>query len=243
MSQPEQTTLLHEIFTALPGILPIFIDLLGVSVVLPLLPVYVNSLGESATWVGAVLAGQFIGQAIGTPLMGAFADRYGPKKALLAAMIGNGVFFIISAFEMPMIALVFVRLFGALSNATGGGQKWIIDASSPKHRDVMLTLPMAAVLLGFLVGAAIGGVTGSWSLSCYITAGECCCPATCCSLPAARRLLPAASCLLPAACSPLPAARFLACCPLLASRCPLPATPPLIQPASLREFLSIFVRG
>lgn len=169
-AQSQQTTFWDELQLAVPGLLPIFIDVMGISIVLPLVAVYVATLGERVEWAGAILTGNFLGQMVGTPALGYVADRFGPKRALLVSMVGNAIFFTASAFTTNMPALVAVRFLGALANAVGGGQKWIVDATTPTHRERVLAGSMICILMGFLVGAGIGGATGSWLISCLVTA-------------------------------------------------------------------------
>mmetsp|Transcript_2987 Transcript_2987/g.7559 ORF Transcript_2987/g.7559 Transcript_2987/m.7559 type:complete len:482 (+) Transcript_2987:23-1468(+) len=166
----EQTTLTQEIIRSLPGLLPIFVDVVGVSVILPLVAVYVDEIGARVEDVGTILTANFLGQMLGTPLLGGFADRFGPKRALLVSMFGNAIFFSLSAFMTNVPALSAVRFFGAMCNAIGGGQKWIIDASTPLHRESVMSLLVLTFLVAFLAGAGIGAATGSWLIGCMITA-------------------------------------------------------------------------
>ena len=57
-----------------------------------------------------------------------------------------------------------------MCNAIGGGQKWIIDASTPLHRESVMSLLVLTFLVAFLAGAGIGAATGSWLIGCMITA-------------------------------------------------------------------------
>eukprot|EP00304_Pavlova_gyrans_P006659 CAMPEP_0206041050 /NCGR_PEP_ID=MMETSP1466-20131121/5736_1 /ASSEMBLY_ACC=CAM_ASM_001126 /TAXON_ID=44452 /ORGANISM="Pavlova gyrans, Strain CCMP608" /LENGTH=474 /DNA_ID=CAMNT_0053415737 /DNA_START=45 /DNA_END=1469 /DNA_ORIENTATION=- len=167
----KQSSFRQEAIKAMPALIPIFIDVVGVSVILPLVAVHMDALGEPVEAVGTILTANFLGQMLGTPLLGGLADRFGPKKALLVSMFGNTIFFTLSAFMTSVPALATVRFFGAMCNAIGGGQKWIIDSTTVEFRERVMSLLVLDFLLGFLAGAGIGAATGSWLICCLVTAG------------------------------------------------------------------------
>lgn len=55
----------------------VFIDLLGFSLILPLVPYYAGAFGASATVAGLLIASYAAAQLIGSPLLGHLSDRYG----------------------------------------------------------------------------------------------------------------------------------------------------------------------
>src|SRR5687768_8759950 len=64
-------------------VLPIFtltfVDVLGLTVILPLLHLYAAAYGASPLEIGLVAAAFPLAQLVGVPIMGALSDRYGRK--------------------------------------------------------------------------------------------------------------------------------------------------------------------
>lgn len=60
-------------------ILVVFIDLLGFSLILPLLPYYAETFHANAFVTGLLVASYAIAQLIGAPLLGRMSDRYGRR--------------------------------------------------------------------------------------------------------------------------------------------------------------------
>ncbi len=77
---------------------PIFVltlvDVLGLTVLLPLLHLYAARFGASPLQIGLVLASFPLSQLIGVPLMGALSDRFGRKPLLLISQITTCIGFI-----------------------------------------------------------------------------------------------------------------------------------------------------
>lgn len=61
----------------------VFVDVLGFSLILPLLPFYAEVFGATAAVVGLLLGGNALMQLAGAPILGRLSDRYG-RRLLLA---------------------------------------------------------------------------------------------------------------------------------------------------------------
>src|SRR5512139_2640021 len=90
-------------------ILPIFvivlIDLLGLTIIIPLMPLYATTFGASPFVIGLLGAIYPIMQFIGAPVLGRLSDRYGRKPVLLVSQIGTFIGFIMlgMAQTLPML--------------------------------------------------------------------------------------------------------------------------------------------
>src|SRR6185369_10388186 len=82
----------------LPVLVILFVDLLGLSIMIPLLPFYAARFGADAYIVGLLSATYPIMQFIGAPLLGRLSDRIGRRPVLLASQLGTLLGFIIMAF-------------------------------------------------------------------------------------------------------------------------------------------------
>src|SRR5579875_1922328 len=69
---------------------------MGMSLILPFLPLYIEQLGVYQTaaverWTGWIFSAQFIVSVFFQPLWGSMADKYGRKVMLLRAGFGMGI--------------------------------------------------------------------------------------------------------------------------------------------------------
>ena len=78
-------------------LLVVFVDILGFTIMIPLLPFYAESLGASAFTVGMLSSMYGFCSLISGPVLGDLSDRYGRKKVLLISQIGTCVGFVVLA--------------------------------------------------------------------------------------------------------------------------------------------------
>ena len=157
--------------------LTIFIDLLGVGIVLPALPYYAKVIEQSSLpWlaenraliVGALGASYALMACLFTPVLGGLSDRFGRRPVLLVSLFGTGVSYLFFAFANHFAFLgpetVLFVLFAAriLDGITGGNistaQAYIADVTPPEERARGLGMIGAAFGLGFMLGPALGGL-------------------------------------------------------------------------------------
>lgn len=139
----------------------------GVSLVTPFLPLYIDTLGDFTRqqlsfWSGIIIAAPFLMQVFVSPLWGRLADSKGRKLMLLRASLGMSVFMLATGFVTSVWALLALRvcfgLFsGFISNAVA-----LIAVQVPKQESgkVMGALNTANVG-GTLVGPIFGGIIAS----------------------------------------------------------------------------------
>ena len=88
-------------------ILVVFIDLLGFSLIIPLLPYYAQTFNASDTTVGLLLASYAAAQLIGAPLLGRASDRLGRKPILIVSIFGTFLSFLIFGFATSLLVLFY----------------------------------------------------------------------------------------------------------------------------------------
>lgn len=141
----------------------VFVDLLGFSLILPLLPYYAETFGASPTVVGLLVASYALAQLIGAPVLGRLSDRYGRRPVLLLSILGTFIGFLLLGFASTLWMLFASRLIDGL---TGGNisvaQAYITDVTDAKNRARGLGLIGTAFGLGFIIGPAIGGLLSTW---------------------------------------------------------------------------------
>ena len=142
----------------LPIFLIVAVDILGFTIILPLLPFYSERLGASPTAVGALVAIYAVCQLISGPILGQLSDRYGRRPVLLISQIGSLAGFITLAFASQLWIVFFAR---AVDGATAGNlttaQAYISDVTRPEERAKSFAMIGVAFGFGFLVGPAISG--------------------------------------------------------------------------------------
>ncbi len=145
-------------------ILPIFVivlvDLLGLTIIIPLLPVYAATFGADPFTIGLLVAAYPLLQLVGGPVLGGLSDRFGRKPVLVVSQIGTLIGFLILAFANALSLLFLSRL---LDGFTGGNivtaQAAITDSTTDRTRAQGLGMIGAAFGLGFVAGPIIASVS------------------------------------------------------------------------------------
>lgn len=162
-------------------VVPIFflvlVDVLGLTLVLPLLHLYALRFGATPLQIGIVAAAFPAAQLLGVPLMGALSDRFGRKPLLLISQLSTFAGFIVLALsnslEMVILSRVIDGLFGA-NLATA--QAALSDISTDETRAQGLGITGAAFGLGFIFGPATALIMfeftndlsmPAWTAACY----------------------------------------------------------------------------
>ncbi len=143
----------------LPIFLIVCVDVLGLTIILPLLPFYAEKLGASPSQVGMLVSTYAVCQLVAGPLLGRLSDRTGRKPLLLVSQMGTFAGFLVLA---SAGSLWVVFLSRAIDGLTAGNlslaQAYIADVTEPKDRASAFGYIGIAFGLGFLVGPAISGL-------------------------------------------------------------------------------------
>src|SRR5438034_11802538 len=75
-----------------------FVDMMGLMIIWPLLPLYANNLGASATVVGLLAASFPVAQLVASPVWGYVSDRYGRRPALLVGLGASAFAYVVFGF-------------------------------------------------------------------------------------------------------------------------------------------------
>jgi DHA1 family tetracycline resistance protein-like MFS transporter len=144
-------------------ILVVFIDLLGFSLILPLLPYYAKTFNANQTITGILIASYALMQLIGAPILGRLSDRFGRRPVLLISVFGTFLGFLLLGFANALWMLFASRILDGL---TGGNlsvaQAYISDVTDEKSRSKGLGMIGAAFGLGFIIGPVAGGLLSQW---------------------------------------------------------------------------------
>jgi len=158
----------------LPIFLIVLVDVLGLSIVLPLLAVYAETFGASAQVAALLIPVYAACQALAGPVLGALSDRVGRRRVLLLSQAGTliGFLCIAGAHALWMVFLGRV-LDGLTAGNLGVAQAYIADNTEPKNRARSLALIGIAFGVGFLIGPAITAALSGHGMSTplYVAAG------------------------------------------------------------------------
>ncbi|XP_067135030.1 major facilitator superfamily domain-containing protein 10-like isoform X2 [Centruroides vittatus] len=169
----------------------LIIDLLGFTVILPLLPSLLEYYSQHDKqglyhWIdeklrifqdyvglpnefNKVLFGGFIGsmfsclQFFSAPIMGALSDVYGRKPILLLSMFGIAVSYAVWSCSNNFGLFVLARIIGGLSKGNITLSAAIVaDVSDSKSRAKGMALIGIAFAIGFVIGPMIGAAFSIW---------------------------------------------------------------------------------
>ncbi|KAB2855589.1 MAG: MFS transporter, partial [Anaerolineae bacterium] len=151
-------------------------DVLGLSLILPLLHLYAATYGASPIEIGLVVAAFPLAQLIGLPLMGTLSDRFGRKPLLLISQITTCIGFIMLGSANSLLLIIASRLFDGLFGANiSTAQAALSDITDDKTRAQGLGLIGAAFGLGFILGPLISiftlALTDNIQMPAFVAAG------------------------------------------------------------------------
>lgn len=168
----------------LPIFLTIFIDMLGVGIIIPVFPalffdvstsLFDPSVSEASRSIlyGLLVAAYPFMQFFGAPLLGSLSDRYGRKPVLMISLLGTMVGYVLFALAIYEENIWLLYLSRMLPGFTGGNisviLSSIVDVSDEQSRTKNFGLVGMAFGLGFILGPFIGGVLADDAVVSWFT--------------------------------------------------------------------------
>jgi DHA1 family tetracycline resistance protein-like MFS transporter len=137
----------------------IFTEVLGFSIVLPLLPFLGLSIGLTPVQIGLVISVFSFCQLFASPITGKLSDHFGRKPLFILSQVSTFLGFIFLGFATTALLLIIARLIDGLfgSNMTVS-QAYISDITEPKHRTRVYGYSSGVFGAGLIFGPAIGGI-------------------------------------------------------------------------------------
>lgn len=152
----------------------IFVDVLGYSMMVPLLPFFVQRQGGGAAIAGTLASLYAFLQLFSGPVLGSLSDRIGRKPILLACLFGTAVAYATFGLANSLIFLFLaVTLDGLTGNNLTTAHAYIADVTPPEERSRGLSLAGAAFGLGVMAGPVLSGLLSGYGLSipAFVAAG------------------------------------------------------------------------
>jgi MFS transporter, DHA1 family, tetracycline resistance protein len=141
-----------------PIFLVVAVDVLALTLVLPLLPFYAEHFGASPLVVGLLFASFALCQFIAGPILGRISDTVGRKPTLVVSQIGTFIGFLILGLAGSLWMLFLARIIDGLTAGNLSiAQAYISDVTKPEERTKAFGLIGIAFGGGFLLGPAISG--------------------------------------------------------------------------------------
>lgn len=136
-----------------------FVDMIGLMMVVPLLPIYAVNLGAGAAVIGFLTAAFPVAQLSASPVLGRVSDRYGRRPVLLVGLAASAVAYLIFGFATSLTMLFLSRIAQGLGGGTTGvAQAYVADTMVPRERARALGWLSAATSAGVMVGPAMGSL-------------------------------------------------------------------------------------
>lgn len=140
-------------------VLIVLVDLLGFTLVMPLLPRFAAHYGFDDLQIGLLLAAFPMCQLVAGPILGRLSDRYGRRPVLAVSQFGTALSFLILGLSHNFWIMLLARVIDGIS---GGNflvaQAYIADVTRPEERARGLGLIGAAFGVGFVLGPLLGGL-------------------------------------------------------------------------------------
>ncbi len=155
--------------------LTIFIDVLGIGILIPVIPLLLAdpassfyllpasfSIDRGYIMLGFLTAMYPFMQFLATPILGQLSDKYGRKYILAGSLFGTALSYVVFAFAIITRNIPLLFISRAFDGLTGGniavGQAVLADISKPEERARTFGLIGAVFGIGFIIGPFLGGV-------------------------------------------------------------------------------------
>jgi MFS family permease len=149
----------RKIFSVL--FISIFSCMLGVGIIVPILPIYAETLGATGLWLGAIFAGFSLTRSIFMPLIGRISDLMGRKRFISVGLFIYTVSSLGYIQAGSALELFVVRVIQGFSSAMiiPIAMAFIADIAPPQKEGTYMGFFTVALFLGFGSGPILGGIT------------------------------------------------------------------------------------
>jgi len=145
----------------------VFIDALGMSIIIPIMPKLLGdltgqSVAETAMIGGVLTAVYAINQFLFGPIVGALSDRFGRRPLILVSLAALVIDYLLMALAWSVWILFIGRFLAGIAGASYTvATAYIADVSEKSKRSQNFGLVGAAFGVGFIVGPVLGGLVAT----------------------------------------------------------------------------------
>lgn len=162
----------------IPAYLLTFVNVLGFSILMPILPFIVEDYSAPKWVYGLLLTFYSAFQFIGAPFLGAMSDERGRKPVLLISQAGTLLSWFVFLFALSLsdnfsifgiaVPLLIIGLSRVLDGITGGNtavaNAYVADITTPKEKSYIFGYLGGIAGIALVIGPGLGGITASSSL-------------------------------------------------------------------------------
>ena len=161
----------------LPAYLLVLVNILGFSLMLPVLPFIVEDYGAPKYVYGFLLSSYSLFQFLAAPYLGKLSDFKGRKPVLLISQAGTFLCWVVYviAYFTPQISiwgfalpLYIIALARVVDGITGGNssvtQAYVADITSKEEKSYVFGYLGGIVGIGLIIGPGVGGFLSSGSI-------------------------------------------------------------------------------
>jgi len=142
----------------------VFADMVGFTMVLPLLPFYATRSGASPSVVGLLVAAYAFAQFATAPFWGRASDRWGRRPMILFGLMASAMAYVLFGLADALWILFASRLVQGMGGGINGVvQAYVADAVEPEERAKALGWLTAATSAGVMIGPAMGSLATNLS--------------------------------------------------------------------------------
>ncbi|MFW5438202.1 MFS transporter [Paenibacillus apiarius] len=144
----------------------VFIAFLGIGLIIPVMPSFMNIMHLSGKTMGYLVAAFAVAQLLMSPLAGRWVDRYGRKKIIIIGLFLFAVSELIFGLASNVSVLYIARILGGISAAfvMPGVTAYVADITSVQERPKAMGYISAAISTGFIIGPGIGGFIAEYGV-------------------------------------------------------------------------------
>ena len=145
--------------------LVVFVDIVGIALVAPLLPMIAKDIGLSHTMFGIIGSFYGVAQIFSGPVMGGISDVSGRKVVFLISLAGAALAYLglaAATVYQSMVLMACSRItVGLVKQTMTIATAFITDETTPTERTRALATLFSVMNIGFIIGAAVGGILSS----------------------------------------------------------------------------------
>ena len=157
----------------LPIFLIVLVDVLGFTIVIPLLGFYAEKFGASPLVATTLVSVYAVCSLISTPIIGNLSDKVGRRRMLLISQVGTLAGFLMLAWSHSLWMVFLGRILdGITAGNLSLAQAYISDHTVPENRAKAFGVIGVAFGIGFMFGPGLGGTLAEYGLHVpFVVAG------------------------------------------------------------------------